>query len=64
MITPDESAASLRFRERMNAHHRVYQEKVQANKEAERVRANAAREKRKKVLQNWKRVFDAVMKGL
>ena len=64
MITPDESAASLRFREKMNAHYQVYQEQIQANKEAERVRANAARKKRKKVLRDWKRVFDTLMRGL
>ena len=64
MITPDESAASLRFREKMNAHYQVYQEQIQANKEAERVRANAARKKQRKLLRDWKRVVDAAMKGL
>ena len=64
MITRGESTASLQFKQKMNEHYHVYQEKIQANKEAERVRANAARKKQKKILRDWERVFDAVMKGL
>ena len=64
MITPGESAASLRFRERMHAHHRVYQEQIEANQEKEYRRAVAAREKRKKRTRDWERVVAAVMRGL
>ena len=57
-----ESDASRRFRERMNAHHARYQEQVEANREAERVRHVAARRKRKLIEQAWGRIVTAAMR--